>query len=118
MPPVDCSAAAECADVNREPCSLNTPENSCGPCFSGHLGTPGYGTDLCICKGMHVCCSYVRTSTVMCSPSSCNFLEYILSIGQNVLVHHVKFKNLLLVPSASEATHAAPSQHTVNPTGV
>jgi hypothetical protein len=43
---LNCSAAADCAAMNREPCS--EVEHTCGSCFAGnYLGEPGHANTFC-----------------------------------------------------------------------
>ena len=46
----DCTISANCTAVNREPCSLATKENYCGPCLAGHVGDEGDGNTYCTRK--------------------------------------------------------------------
>ena len=47
---VDCTEVANCRDIGRVECSLETPEQTCGPCLPGYVGEEGNGTSECICE--------------------------------------------------------------------
>lgn len=46
----DCTEVPDCAGIGREECSLETPEQTCGPCLAGHVGEEGDGNEECISK--------------------------------------------------------------------
>jgi hypothetical protein len=70
---VTCSAAPDCASLNREACS--TTENSCGGCLSGYYGASGHGNTECVDSFQ------VTLLKVCASSSSCGSLEYCSSYG-------------------------------------
>ena len=45
---LDCTEVEDCADIGREECSLDTPEQTCGACLQGHVGEEGDGNEECI----------------------------------------------------------------------
>ena len=45
---VVCSGAPNCMALNRHPCSA--VPNTCGPCFTRHLGEEGYSNGSCFGK--------------------------------------------------------------------
>ena len=47
---LDCTEASDCADIGREDCSIDTPEQTCGSCLEGYVGEAGNGNSECICK--------------------------------------------------------------------
>lgn len=49
---IDCTEAADCGDIGRVVCSLETPEQTCGPCLPGHVGSSGNGNTECICESV------------------------------------------------------------------
>ena len=45
----DCTGAVNCDSLHREPCSLSTRENTCGPCLVEYVGAEGDGKEMCTC---------------------------------------------------------------------
>ena len=69
---VDCTEAADCVDIGRDECSLETPEQTCGECLSGYVGQTGDGNSECISEcGSRTPRSYVVNGpTQACSLAS------------------------------------------------
>lgn len=57
----NCTEALECVGIGREPCSLQTPQQTCGPCLAGFVGEGGDGNSECIlCSGAPDCIALNR----------------------------------------------------------
>lgn len=70
----NCTEATNCGGIGRMECSLQTPEQTCGPCLPGYVGQRGNSNSECImCSGAPDCTSLNRVpcSTVANTCGQC-----------------------------------------------
>lgn len=80
----NCTEAADCADIGREECSLQTVEQTCGPCLQGHIGESGDGNTECILCSGSPNCSAINRAPCAAVENTCGpcFLRHLTVSGQ------------------------------------